>query len=54
MPLYPARFKYCAEAIKAMMEAPEDRGAIAAEAGVDRGEKLGMSDTWGGYAEATR
>ena len=32
MPLYLGRFKYSAEAIKAMIENPQDRGAAAAEA----------------------
>ena len=32
MPLYLGRFKYSAEAIKAMIENPHDRGAVAADA----------------------
>ena len=32
MPLYLGRFKYSAEAVKAMIENPQDRGASAAEA----------------------
>jgi len=31
MPLYLGRFKYSAEAIKAMIENPHDRGAVAAK-----------------------
>jgi len=31
MPLYLGRFKYSAEAIKAMIENPHDRGAVAKE-----------------------
>ncbi len=40
MPLYLGRFKYSAEAIKAMIENPQDRGAIAAEAAESLGCKL--------------
>ncbi len=32
MPLYLGRFKYSADAIKAMVENPQDRGAAAAQA----------------------
>jgi uncharacterized protein with GYD domain len=43
VPLYLAplgRFKYSAEAIKAMIENPHDRGAVAAEAAESLGCKL--------------
>ena len=40
MPLYLGRFKYSAEAIKAMIENPHDRGAVAAEAAESLGCKL--------------
>ena len=40
MPLYLGRFKYSAEAIKAMIENPHDRGAVAAQAAESLGCKL--------------
>lgn len=40
MPLYLGRFKYSAEAIKAMVENPQDRSAAAAEAAESVGCKL--------------
>jgi uncharacterized protein with GYD domain len=40
MPLYLGRFKYSAEAIKAMIENPHDRGAVATEAAESLGCKL--------------
>jgi uncharacterized protein with GYD domain len=40
VPLYLGRFKYSAEAIKAMIESPHDRGAVAAEAAESLGCKL--------------
>ena len=40
MPLYLGRFKYSAEAIKAMIENPQDRGAAAAQAAESLGCKL--------------
>ncbi len=40
MPLYLGRFKYSAEAIKAMIENPHDRGTVAAEAAASLGCKL--------------
>jgi uncharacterized protein with GYD domain len=40
MPLYLGRFKYSAEAIKAMIENPEDRSAAANEAAESLGCKL--------------
>jgi uncharacterized protein with GYD domain len=40
VPLYLGRFKYSAEAIKAMIENPHDRGAVAAEAAESLGCKL--------------
>jgi uncharacterized protein with GYD domain len=40
VPLYLGRFKYSAEAIKAMIENPHDRGAVAAEAAASLGCKL--------------
>ena len=40
MPLYLGRFKYSAEAIKAMIENPHDRGAVAAKAAESLGCKL--------------
>jgi uncharacterized protein with GYD domain len=49
MPLYLGRFKYSAEAIKAMIENPHDRGAIAAQAAESLGCKLhGM---WWAFGE---
>jgi uncharacterized protein with GYD domain len=40
VPLYLGRFKYSAEAMKAMIENPHDRGAVAAEAAESLGCKL--------------
>jgi uncharacterized protein with GYD domain len=40
MPLYLGRFKYSADAIKAMIEDPQDRSAAAAEAAESLGCKL--------------
>jgi uncharacterized protein with GYD domain len=40
MPLYLGRFKYSAEAIKAMIDSPEDRSAAATEAAESLGCKL--------------
>jgi uncharacterized protein with GYD domain len=40
VPLYLGRFKYSAEAIKAMIDNPHDRGAVAAEAAESLGCKL--------------
>jgi uncharacterized protein with GYD domain len=40
MPLYLGRFKYSAEAIKAMIENPQDRGAAAAATAESLGCKL--------------
>ena len=40
MPLYLGRFKYSAEAIKAMIDNPHDRGAVAAEAAESLGCEL--------------
>jgi uncharacterized protein with GYD domain len=40
VPLYLGRFKYSAEAIKAMVENPHDRGAVAAEAAESLGCQL--------------
>lgn len=40
MPLYLGRFKYSADAIKAMIENPQDRGAVAAETAESLGCKL--------------
>ncbi len=40
MPLYLGRFKYSAEAIKAMIENPHDRGAAATQAAESLGCKL--------------
>ena len=40
MPLYLGRFKYSADAIKAMVENPQDRSAAAAEAAESLGCKL--------------
>ena len=40
MPLYLGRFKYSAEAIKAMIENPQDRGAASREAAESLGCKL--------------
>lgn len=40
MPLYLGRFKYSAEALKAMVENPQDRGAAAAQAAQSLGCKL--------------
>jgi uncharacterized protein with GYD domain len=40
VPLYLGRFKYSAEAMKAMIENPHDRGAVAAEAAESLGCNL--------------
>jgi uncharacterized protein with GYD domain len=40
MPLYLGRFKYSAQAIKAMIENPQDRGAAAAQTAESLGCKL--------------
>jgi uncharacterized protein with GYD domain len=40
VPLYLGRFKYSADAIKAMIESPQDRGAVAAQAAESLGCKL--------------
>jgi uncharacterized protein with GYD domain len=40
VPLYLGRFKYSAEAIKAMIENPHDRGAAAAQAAESLGCRL--------------
>jgi uncharacterized protein with GYD domain len=40
VPLYLGRFKYSAEAMKAMIENPHDRGAAAAQAAESLGCKL--------------
>ena len=49
MPLYLGRFKYSAEAIKAMIENPRDRGAAATAAAESLGCKLhGM---WWAFGE---
>ena len=40
MPMYLGRFKYSADAIKAMIENPQDRGAAAARAAESLGCKL--------------
>jgi uncharacterized protein with GYD domain len=40
MPLYLGRFKYSAEAMKAMIDSPQDRSAAAAEAAQSLGCKL--------------
>lgn len=40
MPLYLGRFKYSAEAMKAMIENPQDRGAVAAHTAESLGCKL--------------
>jgi uncharacterized protein with GYD domain len=40
MPLYLGRFKYSPDAIKAMIENPQDRGAVAADAAQSLGCKL--------------
>jgi uncharacterized protein with GYD domain len=40
MPLYLGRFKYSAEAIKAMIDNPQDRGAVAAQTAESLGCKL--------------
>jgi uncharacterized protein with GYD domain len=49
MPLYLGRFKYSAEAIKAMVENPHDRGALAAQAA----ESLGctLHGIWWAFGE---
>lgn len=40
MPLYLGRFKYSADAMKAMIDSPQDRGAAAAQAAESLGCKL--------------
>jgi uncharacterized protein with GYD domain len=40
VPLYLGRFKYSADAIKAMIENPQDRGAVAVQAAESLGCKL--------------
>jgi uncharacterized protein with GYD domain len=40
MPMYLGRFKYSPEAIKGMIESPQDRGAAAAQAAESLGCKL--------------
>jgi uncharacterized protein with GYD domain len=40
VPLYLGRFKYSAEAIQAMIENPQDRGAVAAATAESLGGKL--------------
>jgi uncharacterized protein with GYD domain len=40
MPLYLGRFKYSADAIKAMIESPHDRGAVAAQTAESLGCRL--------------
>ena len=40
VPLYLGRFKYSAEAIRAMIESPQDRGAAAVQAAESLGCKL--------------
>ncbi len=48
MPLYLGRFKYSAEAVKAMIDNPQDRGAVAAQTAESLGCKLqGMWWTFG-------
>ena len=49
MPLYLGRFKYSAEAIKAMIENPHDRGAVAAAAAESLGCKL--QGIWWAFGE---
>lgn len=50
MPLYLGRFKYSPEAIKAMIDNPQDRGAAAAQAAESLGCKLhGLWWTFGDY-----
>jgi len=49
VPLYLGRFKYSAEAIKAMIENPHDRGAVAAEAAESLGCKL--QGIWWAFGE---
>jgi len=50
VPLYLGRFKYSAEAMRAMIENPQDRGAAAAETAESLGCKLhGMWWTFGEY-----
>jgi uncharacterized protein with GYD domain len=50
MPLYFGRFKYSAEATKAMIENPHDRGAAATQTAESLGCKLlGMWWTFGEY-----
>jgi uncharacterized protein with GYD domain len=40
VPLYLGRFKYSADAIKAMIENPQDRGAVAAQTAESLGCKM--------------
>jgi uncharacterized protein with GYD domain len=40
MPMYLGRFKYSAEALKAMMDNPQDRGAVAAQTAESVGCKM--------------
>jgi uncharacterized protein with GYD domain len=40
VPLYLGRFKYSAEAMRAMIENPHDRGAVAAQTAESLGAKL--------------
>lgn len=50
MPLYLGRFKYSADAIKAMIENPQDRGAVATEAVGSLGCRLhGIWWAFGGH-----
>jgi uncharacterized protein with GYD domain len=49
MPLYLGRFKYSADAIKAMIDDPQDRGAAAAQAAESLGCKL--QGLWWSFGE---
>ena len=50
MPLYLGRFKYSAEALKAMIDNPQDRGAAAAQTAESLGCKLhGLWWAFGDY-----
>jgi uncharacterized protein with GYD domain len=49
VPLYLGRFKYSAEAIKAMIENPHDRGAVAAQTAESLGCKL--QGIWWAFGE---
>jgi uncharacterized protein with GYD domain len=49
VPLYLGRFKYSAEAIKAMIDNPHDRGAVAEEAAASLGCKL--QGIWWAFGE---